>query len=295
MTTHPTAKCRWCGSPFVTYQQYFWVCPTPEHLDRQLSHAIRLVLEDPDSTLLYVPTPAQVELRECKTKKLLWGGAAGGAKSHGLRWDAYFWCRTIPGYEVLLMRRSFPELESTHLLRMERDATALGATYRAGERKLQWPNGSFIKAGHCESKSDMTKLLSTEFDDVRIDEGSTFEPVTLKEISSRARTSKPQVQERGGAIVRITSNPGGVGARFLRDAYINKQIDPEEVAQYDPNEYTFIPARIPDNPYLDPSYEKELNQLDPTRRNQLLNGEWGIFEGQFFRDWRTQSHVVSLS
>lgn len=247
-----------------------------------------------ESPYLYLPTPAQVELRECRTKKVLWGGAAGGAKSHGLRWDAYYWCEKIPNYEVLLMRRSFPELESTHLLRMEREQHLLGASYNGQKRVMTWPNGSFIKAGHCESKSDMQKLLSTEYDDARIDEGSTFEGSLLREIASRARSSKPEVEERGGAFFRTTSNPGGVGAMYLQDAYITKDMDREEFPFYAPEDYTFIPARTVDNPYLDKSYEKELMQLDKTRRQQLLDGEWGVFQGQFFGGFDPSVHVKEL-
>ncbi len=281
------SRCRWCGEPFIWEDAGYFLCSTPEHADRQLKHALRGP-EDAGGGYLYVPTPAQVELRECKTKKLLWGGAAGGAKSHGLRWDAYFWCMTIPNYECLLMRRSYPELESTHLLRMERDQASVGAKYDKMKRMMIWPNGSFIKAGHCESKSDLTKLLSTEYDDVRIDEGSTFEGELTREISSRARSAKPDVKARGGAVVRIGSNPGGRGAVFLKDFYIDKNPDPQEFPDYDPIEYTFIPARISDNPYLDDTYESELKQLDADRRRQLLDGDWTVFVGQFFSKWQPE-------
>ena len=246
------------------------------------------------SPYLYLPTPAQVELRECSTKKLLWGGAAGGAKSHGLRWDAYYWCAKIPNYESLLMRRTYPELESTHLLRMEREQHVIGAKYNSQKRMMTWENGSFIKAGHCESKGDLTKLLSTEYDDARIDEGSTFDPPLLREIPTRVRSTKPEVVARGcDGFVRIGSNPGGVGAQYLEDAYITKDVDRDEFPDYAPDEYTFIPARIVDNPYLSVAYEKELKQLDKKRRQQLLDGEWGVFEGQFFSLFDPSVHVIS--
>jgi len=283
------ARCRWCkDGKFIFAEGGYFLCETPACAARQLKHALR-ASEDSGVEYLYVPTPAQVELRECRTKKLLWGGAAGGAKSHGLRWDAYFWCQTIPEYESLLMRRSYPELESTHLLRMERDQVALGAKYDKQKRMLIWPNGSFIKAGHCESKSDLTKILSTEYDDVRIDEGSTFEGVLTRELSTRARSAKPLVKDRGGAFVRITSNPGGVGALYLKDFYIDKTPDLAEFPDYNASEYTFIQARISDNPWLDDTYEGELKQLDADRRRQLLDGDWTVFGSQFFPTWNPGS------
>lgn len=296
MTFHPHARCRWCSGRFVRLYDTQWLCESDACQQKQIAHA---TLKDPrpedaSSPYLYLPTPAQVELRECKTKKLLWGGAAGGAKSHGLRWDAYFWCAQIEGYEVLLMRRTYPELESTHLLRMERDAKVLGAKYRSQHRMLEWPNGSFIKAGHCESKSDLSKLLSTEYDDIRIDEASTFEGKLIREIGSRARSAKPAVVERGGAYFRLGSNPGGVGALYLRDAYITKSLDLDEFPDYDASEYAFIPAKVSDNPFLDPTYEKELRQLDRGRREQLLDGSWDVFVGQFFADFSADLHVSAM-
>lgn len=287
-------RCRWCGGAFRRVYDTNWLCANAACESRQLAHAWKKdpAPEDASCPYLYIPTPAQVELRECITKKLLWGGAAGGAKSHGLRWDAYFWCAAIEGYEVLLMRRTFPELENTHLLRMEREARLLGWKYNAQKRIIEAPNGSFIKAGHCDAKNDLSKLLSTEYDDIRIDEGSTFDGGLLHEISSRARSAKPAVKARGGAFVRITSNPGGVGALYLRDFYISKDVDREEFPDYDADDYAFISAKVSDNPHLDPKYEKELRGLDKSRRAQLLDGDWSVFAGQFFDRFDPSLHVL---
>jgi hypothetical protein len=293
---HTVAKCRWCGGRFYAiHDETQWLCETESCAARQIDNAIqgpRAV--DGTARYLYLPTPAQVELRECRTKRLLWGGAAAGAKSHGLRWDAYRWCMEIPNYEVLLMRRTFPELESTHLLRMGREAESVGAKYRSQFRMMEWPNGSFIRAGHCESKADLTKLLSTEYDDARIDEASTFDGRLVREIVSRARSSKPLVKARGGAFGRLTSNPGGPGAVYLRDAYITHDMDRDEFPDYRPTEYTFIPARVSDNPYCSADYTGDLMELDRDRRAQLLDGNWDVHVGQFFENFNPDQHVVNM-
>jgi Terminase-like family. len=248
---------------------------------------------------LWVPTPAQVELREATVPNLLWGDSAGVAKSFGLRWNGISNCLDIPNYEVLLLRRTYPELEETHLKDMEREALLMNehgpmeAVYRKGERRLWFENGSFIKAGHCESESDMTKMLSREYDEIIFDEGSTLIPKTMLEISSRARSAKPLVVARGGAFVRTGSNPGGIGALYLKDFYIDRKPDPEEYPDYDPNDYGYIPGRLTDNPYLDVRYEKRLKQLGATRRRQLLAGDWSVFDGQFFA-FDSSIHVAAL-
>jgi hypothetical protein len=182
---------------------------------------------------------------------------------------------------------------------MEREALLLdehgpmGCVYRKGERRLTFENGAFIKAGHCDSESDMTKMLSREYDHIIFDEGSTFIPKTMLEISSRARSAKPMVTARGGAFVRMGSNPGGIGALHLWDFFIEKKPDIEEYPDYDPTDYGYIPGRLTDNPYLDVKYEKRLKQLGQVRRKQLLEGDWSSFDGQFFA-LDSSIHVVDM-
>lgn len=297
MTVHPIAQCRWCGGRFVQVYQTQWLCETDACQHRQIAAA---TLKDPrpeDGTSPYVwlPTPTQVELAESAAPNLLLGGAAGGSKSAGLRHNAYRNCQAIDNYEVLLLRRTFPELESTHLVRMDQDADphrgTITAKYSKGDRTLRFPNGSFIKGGHCESDSDMSKYLSTEYDEIIFDEASTFHPSVMLEISSRARSSKPAVVARGGAFVRYGSNPGGIGALFLKDFFITRTPDPERFPAYRPEDYAFIGAKVYDNPYLDPAYLQRLKQLEPDRRAQLLDGNWDVFVDQFFGGFDPAIHV----
>jgi hypothetical protein len=253
-----------------------------------------------ESPYVYLPTPAQVELHESRAKNVLWGGAAGGAKSHGLRWNIYRHCLTIPGYEALLLRRTFPELEKTHLRRMAREAPALGAEFVESKRIMRFPEtGALFEVGHCEDEKDVTRYLSSEYDEIAFDEASTFAPDVMLEISSRARSDKAAVKARGGAFVRMGSNPGGVGALFLRDFFITQTPDPEAFPKYRPADYEFNPARIRDNPYLDPEYVHRLEQLNPARQRQLRDGDWDVFEAQFFPEFRAEKdgapwHVADL-
>jgi len=302
-TYHPKARCRWCAGRFVLVYGGEWMCETPACADRQIAHAMRRDGGGPGDPLgqshaspfIWLPTPVQVELIESRVRNLLWGGAAAGSKSHGLRWNGYRSCRDIAGYECLILRRTFVELESTHLSRMERvDQQLLGAKYVGGtDRAMRFPNGSFMRAGHCDSKGDVTKHLSTEWDEIIFDEGATFEGNMLQEISVRARTatSKRAVNARGGAFVRIGSNPGGVGALYLKDFYIDRTPDPIEYPDYQRDRYAFIQAKLVDNPYADEDYEATLMELSAMRRRQLLDGDWSVFGSQFFATWNPEIHV----
>ena len=55
----------------------------------------------------------------------------------------------------------------------------------------------------------------------------------------------------------------------------------------------FVPSKATDNPHIDASYLKFLNALPERRRRQLRDGDWDVFEGQFFHEWDRNIHVVA--
>ena len=235
---------------------------------------------------LYQPTPKQVLLHNATAPNVLWGGAAGGSKSTGLRWDAYKRCLLMPGYRVLLMRRLATELFEHHLDLARQEVEPFGA--RVVENEIRFPNGSLIRGGHCQHPGDELRFLSIEYDCIDIDELATLEQSQANEIMSRARSTKEGVK----AMVRCTSNPGGAHTLYVVDRWITKTITKEDDPFYDPADFIYIPARLYDNPYLMDddgtftTYEKRLGPLPPQRRDQLLNGDWSAITGQFFPEFR---------
>lgn len=299
--SHPVARCKWCGGEFVRFYRQHFICENKTCADRQIAAAL-WKLEPPTSAdaspFLYVPTPVGVELDESRFKNVLFGGAAGGSKSYGLRWNLYRWCMQIAGYQALLIRNTFPELESTHIKMMRKEEGVLGcASYHAGKHALTFDfnNGSSIRLGHCESEADMNKYLSTEYDHIVIDEATLLKPAPIREISSRARSSNIEVVERGGGWVRMGTNPGGPSHTYLKMLYIDRRPDPRVIQNYHPENYGYIPAKIEDNPYLEADYESaRLDNLTPERYQQQRFGNWDIFAGQFFDTWQAERHVVSM-
>jgi hypothetical protein len=131
------------------------------------------------------------------------------------------------------------------------------------------------------------RYLSTEYDRIVFDELVTFVRDPALEIMSRARTSKPQVKAEGGAQVWAGTNPGGRGALWVKQFFVDRDVDREEFPRYSPDRYGYVEARLDDNPYIDPAYRQTLEELPALRRRQLLEGDWEAFEGQFF-DWAAQ-------
>lgn len=243
-------------------------------------------------TVLYAPTPKGCRLHLSHAPNVLFGGAAGVAKSHTLRWDAHLRALNVEGFRALLLRRQYVELKDTHLDRARMEAESFGA--RLVEDELRYPRGSVVRFGHCQHPGDELRYLSTEYDAIYPDELATFERSQILEIMSRARTTKEGVQ----ALVRSGSNPGGAHTLWCIDYYMTKTVDREENPYYVPEEWEYIPGLLYDNPYLmDPdgsysSYERRLGALNPMRRKQMLEGDWSAISGQFFAEFSLNKHVV---
>lgn len=258
----------------------------------------------------YVPTPIQTAFHEVRMTPALaatipprkdgrprrprinrmFGGAAGPGKSKAERSDLYRKANLIPGFVGVILRRTNPELEKTHLRAFEQDAKDIGAEFLTSKNMLKFPNGSILECGHCEDDKAVQKWLSTEYDQIGIDEASTFEPHMLLEISTRARTSKQAVKEAGGPWFDVVTNPGGPSWPLLRDLFVSHSPDydlyPQLKGGYFPQLWVYTKALLDGNPYLDESYEDDLRVLSEARYRQLRFGEEYVTEGAFFSAWR---------
>jgi hypothetical protein len=301
---HPHAKCCWCGKAFWQNALGQWVCPTLTCAARQEAWGIRIRSGETDR-FVFLPTPRQVEFFEAQRAcvRTLYGGAAGGAKSHVLRWALYSYCLRVRHLSALIIRANYKDLEETHLLKMERDAHLFGAKYNRGERRLYFPRtGATIVGGHMDDKQAKESYLSREYDIIVPDELVTYDEGDMIELFSRARTSNPAViTALGGPKVWAASNPGPRGALWVRDFFITKQPNPDTYPKYKPEWHTFVQAKVDDNPYIDLTYRENLDQMPEPRRSQLLEGDWSVFEGAFFgafktfhngQEWHVKSRVI---
>jgi phage terminase large subunit len=322
LKAHATATCCWCQGKLYQWQGAWW-CGTPLCRQTQASWGIGVhpKRRKDKLTYLYVPTPKQVEMERPKrpgvsdgrTFNILGGGAAGPGKSHGARWSMYRKALTLPGYEGLLLRKTFPELEKTHLRRMGRDyetfkQAGVACELVASQRIMKFrakPDApwSIIECGHMDDEAAVDKYLSSEYDDIVPDEASGFHPGALLELSTRARSSKPEVLAAGGPWFRPVTNPGGPASPMLRDFFIDHAPDFEKFPAlrkfYDPALWVYVEATLEDNPYLGEGYEGTLAVLDEARYRQLRYGDWRVFAGQFFTSWRERKdgepwHVQDL-
>ena len=136
----------------------------------------------------------------------LFGGAAGGGKSHGQLLDALRFAVCYPGSRQLLLRRTMPELERSLVPASLRLFPQAVASYKVSEHLWQFTNGSTLEFGYCDAESDVTKYQSAQYDVLRFDELTHFTESQFTYLISRVRGANPFPKQ-----VKSTTNPGGVG------------------------------------------------------------------------------------
>lgn len=241
--------------------------------------------------VLYVPTELGMQYHQSEAKHLMLWGGRGSAKSTTGRWDAHMRALAFPGFKYIILRRTFPELENSHLAFIQGEMRALGGHYNQTSHKAYYPNGSVGTFSHCATSEDVLKLLSSEFALAFFDEISTFEWEMFTKL-------KPSVRVPVGtpykAFVRAATNPLGPSAQKLNEYFVDKNVDFDEDPLYNPNEWVSIKANVEDNPYLDRAeYLKQFAGLPDHIRRAWIDGEF-IFEHGIFNLEYTRRDVDGI-
>lgn len=220
-----------------------------------------------------MPTPKQAEFLIAQEREVLFGGAAGGAKSSGLLMGALEFAE-VPGYKALILRRTFAELSKPGAI-MSRLAEWLAPTdarWNSSDKTATFPSGAQITCGYLRREEDVYQYQGAEFHGIFVDEATRLTETQIRYMRSRLRRTTDQpIPLR----LRYASNPGGPSHAYFKRRFLTH---PGTGCRY-------IPSRIADNPYLRrEEYEETLSGLDPTTRRQLMEGDWDTKPpGQLFR------------
>lgn len=296
---HDTAECCWCKAKLYSIQGgKLWRCPREQCFTRQMLYKVSTGKAGTKSEKVhFIPLPIQVVFMEAVLQQnypyILFGGAAGGSKSHVLRWLAHWLCLRKKGFRVLLLRRKFTQLQEYHINRGHGEALALGAVPHKTEKAIDYPDtGSRLKFGHCETEGDQDNYQGDEYDLILFDEMTHFSEAMLTFIAARTRTGrKATYSDDWMPVVAGGTNPGGIGAQYCLSHFIEKNPDPFEYEFYDPNEYLYLPAKLTNNPYLDKAYYRKLLAMPKVKRQQWIDGDWHAYDGMYFEEFE-KSDVV---
>ena len=233
--------------------------------------------------------------------EILYGGAAGGGKSHLMRVAAISWAFAVPNLQVYLFRRLSDDLQKNHM-EGETGFPALLADWlesklvkiNYGPTVITFFNGSKIHLAYCQYEKDVTKFQGAEIHALFIDELTHFSDSIYRFLRGRCRVGGLTVPEKyKGVFPRIVcgSNPGGIGHNWVKAAFIDKA-PPLTITQMPRAEggmmRQFIPAKLADNPTMmenDPDYVDRLAGLgNDALVRAMRDGDWNIVSGGAFDD-----------
>lgn len=230
------------------------------------------------------PQKKQMEFFSSREKYIAYGGARGGGKSWALRRKMVLMALRYPGISILIIRRTFPELRENHIRPLLCELSEI-AHYTESRKSFDFPGGSRIKMGYCDSEDDVLQYQGQEFDVIAIDEATQmteYQFQTLKGALRGANTFPKRMY--------LTCNPGGIGHAWVKRLFIDRDFREGE----NPEDYKFIPARIYDNEILlslDGSYLDQLKSLPASLRDAWLDGKWDVFAGQYFPEFDVSVHT----
>ena len=246
----------------------------------------------------------QIQLHESPANELLFGGAAGPGKSHGIRQEGVSWCVRIPRLQVYLFRRTYPELEENHIIPSFYSFPQAGGRYRDKHKRWEFPNGSMFNFRHCQYEKDVFVYQGSEIHLLLLDELTTFTEFIYLYLYGRVRCPLDIPEKYRHKIPGIVaaSNPGNIGHQWVKERWVSYAKpyelkrgprDPDN-PKAEPFVRQYIPGLLEDNPLLmerDPGYIARLNNLPEPWRTAYKTGNWDIFMGQAFIFG--QSHVIT--
>ena len=224
------------------------------------------------------PNPRQREFLACEKKYVAFGGARGGGKSWAVRTKAKLLALRYPGIRLLLVRRTYQELEANHIRFLRRELANL-AEYRATARQFAFPNGSVLDFGYCAADGDMDRYQGAEYDVIFLDEATQLKEEWMRQFAACLRGVNGFPKR-----LYYTCNPGGPGHGYIKRLFIDRRFQAGE----NPEDYVFIPAKVTDNRALlraQPDYLRQLQALPRRLRDAWLDGKWDVFQGQVFQEF----------
>jgi len=212
-------------------------------------------------------------LQDKETTEVLYGGGAGGGKSHlGCAW-LIICCLNYPGTRYLMGRAHLKSLKESTLLTFFRICKEWGLKvnqdfkYNQISGTISWANGSEVYLKdlfNYPSDPEFDELGSTEYTASFIDEASQISEKAYNIVRSRIRYKLDEFGLVPKILIATNPTKNFIYAEFYKPSTENNL----------PNHRKFIPALVQDNPYMSKHYIENLKKLDENSKQRLLFGNW---------------------
>ena len=222
-----------------------------------------------------------------------YGGAKGGGKTWAVRTKALLGAYNYAGIRILILRRTYPELQSNHIEPMLRMINPEFCSYNGSLHSISFSNGSLIHFGHWAGENSELEYNGQEYDWIFLDEATQFTWRAFQFLGGLLRGVNDFPKR-----MYITCNPGGVGHRWVKRLFIDRDFitdaDYPEASE-DPEDYVFIPATVEDNTALlrsSPAYVRMLSSMPEDLRRAYRYGDWEALGGSYFPELAGGANIV---
>lgn len=231
---------------------------------------------------------------------VLYGGEGGGGKSYLMRWWLVlfllwaFKSLGLRNVRVGLFAIDYPMLLDRQIVKIQTEFPKWLGTLRKTETwnftlRDEYGGGQLA----LRNLDKPAKYKSAEFAAIGVEELTEVPLKTFNDLRWRIRW--PGIQRR---IFLGATNPGGVGHTWVK----NYWIDGKYPAELEPKraQFKFVRAKASDNPHLVEGYHEDLLTLPPDMARMVGRGDWNVFAGQYFPqfrngDWKDSQGVVHPS
>jgi hypothetical protein len=245
----------------------------------------------PSLVVPYDPSPKQVRFHISDATEVVYGGAKGGGKSCALVMECLAYALEHTGATCYIFRETYDDLEANIIDEWKSKVPSDLYNYNESKHIAQLVNGSRVLFRYISNKQDADGYQGRSIDWIGVDELTKHEESWIQVLLSCLRSPKGFPPK-----FRATCNPGGIGHGWVKRRFIDATRHGEDVI-IDPvsgDTIAFVPANVYDNTTLmsnDPAYVRRLENLPEVQRRAFLLGDWDIFEGQYYPEWRHDIHV----
>lgn len=204
-------------------------------------------------------------------------GAAGTGKSRAALEKLHLLLQKYPSARGLVCRKTRESMSQSTLVTFEQKVVQDGffgvdGVQRTHRQSYQYPNGSELVVGGLDKPS---KILSTEYDVVLVDEATEIDEESWETLLSRLRNHRITYQQ-AIACCNPDASQHWLNQRALR------------------GQMRRLTSTHKDNPAVTPDYLAMLDRLTGVRRLRLRDGVWAAAEGRVYDDYDPAIHVVTM-
>jgi phage terminase large subunit len=236
----------------------------------------------------YRPYGAAEKLLYCKDNVVLLSGPAGTGKSRGCLEKLHLCALKYPGMRALMVRNTRSSLTESGLVTYESKVLPVGSpiagtVQRRMRQAYRYPNGSEVIVGGLD---DTTKVMSTEYDLIYIQEAIEVDEGAVEDLTTRLRNGVMPYQQIIG-----DTNPGAEThwiKSWERDGKLTllDSLHEDNPTIYDHACGEYTPSGV--------VYIARLDALSGVRRERLRFGRWVSAEGIIYEGWQRSVHLRPL-